>query len=84
MFLTVAEIYKCILIEKELYIIKPECSSNQLFISSLARQGEFSPEHAYYVKNKRIYFWSYSELKYVEGYDNSFKSYKSDIEASCS
>ncbi len=84
LFLTIAEIYKCILIAKELYIIKPECTSSQPFIGSLASQGEFSPEHAYYIKNKRIYFWSYSELKYVAGSDESFRTYKSDIEASCS
>ena len=83
-FLVVADIVKFAFIEVEIGKVKPKCSSINSFVRSVINQGEFSPEHAYYVKNNKIYFWSYSELRFVEGHESMFKQYELDIRYSCS
>ena len=83
-FLLVGEFIKFALIEMELSKIKPECSSVNSFTESLLNQGRgVKPEHAYYVKENQIYFWSYSELKFVEGYKGAFKQYEREYWHSC-
>jgi hypothetical protein len=83
-FLLVGEFTKFALIEMELSKIKPDCSSVNSFIESIINQGSGNkPEHAYYVKEDQIYFWSYSELKFVEGYKGAFKQYERESWHSC-
>lgn len=83
-FLLVGELTKFALIEMELAKIKPDCSSVNSFTESLLNQGRgIQPEHAYYVKTNQIYFWSYSELKFVEGYKGAFKQYERESWHSC-
>lgn len=83
-FLLVGDIAKFSLIEIENYRVRPQCVSINSFARSVMNQGEFSPEHAYYVKDNQIYFWSYSELKFVEGHESTFKQYQSSFRYSCS
>jgi hypothetical protein len=83
-FLLVADIVKYALIEIEINRVLPQCVSINSFARSVINQGEFSPEHAYYVKNNQIFFWSYSELKFVEGYESALKQYQSSIRYPCS
>jgi hypothetical protein len=83
-FLLVGEFIKFALIEMELSKIKPDCSGVNSFAESIINQGSGNkPEHAYYVKENRIYFWSYSELKFVEGYKGAFKQYERESWHSC-
>lgn len=83
-FLLVGEFMKFAFIEWELSKIKPECSSTNSFTRSLLNQGGgVKPEHAYYVSNNSIYFWSYSELKFVKGYEGAFEQFKQERWRSC-
>lgn len=83
-FMLVGECTKFVFIEMELSKVKPECSSTNSFIESLLNQGRGNkPEHAYYVRENQIYFWSYSELKFVEGYKGAFEQYERESWHSC-
>lgn len=83
-FLIVGDIFKFALIEMELSKIKPECSSISSFAQSVLNQGRgVKPEHAYYVNKNSIFFWSYSELKFVEGFKGAFEQFEQEIKLSC-
>lgn len=64
-FIGSVEAYKFILIYADAYRYHPECIHIHSFLRSVREVGEFAPEHAHMVKDNAIFFWSYSERKFV-------------------
>lgn len=67
-FFVSAEIYKYGLIYYDTYGVSPDSLHTRSFISSLMGNDRFA--HAEYIKDCRIYLWSYSQRKFVP-YENS-------------
>jgi hypothetical protein len=66
-FLVSAELYKDALILIAAVQTPHDCLHIHTFAGSVHRMGEYAPGHAEMMRNGTPYFWSYSELKFVEG-----------------
>lgn len=66
-FMTTAELYKDVLILAEVLTVPHDCLHIHSFLDSLQELGEFAPAHAVMIRGDVPYFWSYSELAFVEG-----------------
>jgi hypothetical protein len=66
-FLVSAELYKNGLILIEAVRMRHECLHIHTFAGSIHRMGEYAPDHAKMIVDGTPYFWSYSELKFVQG-----------------
>lgn len=66
-FLASAEIYKDALILIAAVRTPHDCLHIHTFAGAVHRMGEYAPAHAQMMIGSTPYFWSYSELKFVEG-----------------
>jgi hypothetical protein len=73
-FFLVGELYKDILMAVEANQKNAECIHIHSLLRSVHRAGEFSPEHAYIIVGGKVFFWSYSQLSFVESDGNQPRS----------